>query len=156
MQGELFEFGIDSPDADERDRRTRLSKAGEFVAAAELTLQGFDVSVAGEKLAYDLVADLNGRLFKVQVKAASFNADRQSYRFCTNRCSHKAAGKSRPYTDDDVDLFAFVAIDIRAVAFFAVRDVVDSGIVDLTRASFQQPDVVEATLRRSVEKLRAA
>lgn len=156
MQGQLFEFGIDTPDADERDRRTRLSKAGEFLAAAELTTQGFDVSVAGEKLAYDLLADLNGRLFKVQVKAASFNADRQSYRFCTNRCSHKAAGKSRPYTSEDVDLFAFVAVDIRAVAFFAAADVVDGGIVDLTRASFQHAGIAETTLRRSVERVCAA
>jgi PD-(D/E)XK endonuclease len=156
LQAELFELGVDAPIEEERDRRTRLSKAGEFIAAAELTVNGFDVTLAAEKLSYDLLADLDGRIFKVQVKAASYNAERQGYRFCTNRCSHKAAGKSRPYTSDDVDLFAFVAVDIRAVVFFPVNEVVEAGIVDLSRRALQPAGISASSLQRSVSRLCAA
>jgi hypothetical protein len=150
MQHELFEFRIDSDDDDqERDDRTRLSKVGEFLAAAELTAQGFDVTVAGEKLPYDLIADRNGRLVKVQVKAASYSPE-WGYRFCTHRCSHKGAGRSRAYTAGDVDLFAFVAVDIRALVFMPAANVIDASYMELSRASFQQAGLAGQSLRQSL------
>ena len=48
----------------------RVAKAGEFLAAFELTARGFDVSIAAEGLPYDLVAQIADRLLRVQVKTA--------------------------------------------------------------------------------------
>lgn len=157
MQQVLFELEIihSTNDAD-RDERNRLSKTGEFLAAAELTALGFDVSLAAEKLAYDLLADRDGTILKVQVKTASYDAAQDRYLFCTTRCSHKGSGKSRPYGVSDVDVFAFVAVDRRAAAFFPSREVVSSTAFALSRVSFELRDLARASMDRTMASILAA
>jgi hypothetical protein len=158
MQNELFEWRVDTDtdlDLGDKDPRQRVSKVGEYLVAAELTDKGFDVTMAAEKLTYDLIADKSGRLLKVQVKTASYSPE-WGYRFCTHRCSHKGAGRSRSYPTDDVDVFAFVALDLRAVAFMPACQVIEGSNVELSRASFQQPGLAAASLERSLASLEVA
>lgn len=46
-----------------------IGRAGEYVAAADLLLKGFDCFHAAQGMPYDLVVDYESWLFKIQVKA---------------------------------------------------------------------------------------
>ena len=113
MQHELF--GCSSVIKAGQQDHFRVAKAGEYLAAFELTAHGADVSLAVESRPYDLLVEFEGQVIRVQVKTASSPCDEGRYGFDTKRGSHKANAKSRLYTDDEVDMFALVAFDIKRV-----------------------------------------
>lgn len=86
--------------------------AAEYLVCFDLALRGLHaVPNVFEHCAYDVVADANGRLLKIQVKGL-----RRMYRNCY-QFDMRADGRfgrtkeDRERTYDSVDLFAFVAID---------------------------------------------
>lgn len=68
---------------------------------------GYQVSLPyGENSRYDLVADINGHLLKVQVKT-SRTFDENSFIFtCRSTKSKKSGNTRRAYTKDEIDYFA--------------------------------------------------
>lgn len=70
-------------------------------AAAELLLRGFLLSWStSDKVGYDLVADLDGKLFKLQVKG-TFKAESGS----DNKYKFTIKTNSGPYASHQVDFF---------------------------------------------------
>lgn len=103
-----------------------IGKAAEHLVAADLILSGYRAFLSDQGLPYDVVVDLDGRLVRVQVKATRMQRsvpqrtlERPGYLF-----NHKRSGKngSRSYAGTEFDIFAFVALDIRCVAYMPFRD----------------------------------
>lgn len=96
-------------------------KAGEHLVCADLILHGYGAFLSDQGLPFDVVADINGRLMKIQVKttrkpmAVPQRAVRtDKYLFHVRRCGK---GGRMSYQDGDIDLFALVAIDTKAIAY---------------------------------------
>jgi hypothetical protein len=96
-------------------------KAAEHLVVADLILQGYTAFLSDQGLPFDVVVEFAGRLLRIQVKATRCQRsvpqrvlERPGYLF-----SHKRAGKAgaRAYRGDEFDLYAFVALDIRCVAY---------------------------------------
>ena len=105
-----------------------VGTAAEHLVCADLILSGYKTSMASAGLAYDVIMDHNGRLFRVQVKASvcersqsrggkDGTACRMQYIFGV-RCNGKFNRKR--LSDDDCDIVAMVALDIRKIAYFPV------------------------------------
>lgn len=100
-------------------------KAGEHLVCADLILHGFGAFLSDQGLPFDVVADINGKLLKVQVKttrkpmAVPQRAVRtEKYLFHVRRCGK---GGRMSYQDGDIDLFALVALDSKSIAYLPPR-----------------------------------
>lgn len=92
---------------------THIGDVGELEALASFVRAGFDVSKPlTSNTKYDLIADCDGKLFKVQVKtiATADYADRMTFSIHTTADNH---GKSRAYTTDEIDLIFLHCINPR-------------------------------------------
>lgn len=96
----------------------QAGKAGEFLVCADLIVQGFNAFTAGEGLPYDVVAQVPGRLVKIQVKSLRGPTLREPepplYIAIAMQCGK--GGKSK-YKADDVDVFAIVALDVKSIGY---------------------------------------
>lgn len=96
-------------------------KAGEYLVCADLILKGHIAFPSEQGLPYDVVADIDNRLYKIQVKTTrGFRLVPQrrihtpAYLFHINRCGN---GGTRNYLSGDVDMFAMVALDSKAIGY---------------------------------------
>lgn len=102
-----------------------LGLAAEYLVCADLILQGYKAMMAAPGLPYDVVVGFDTRLLRVQVKAtqqAGFMSKKdigKKYRFGVRR------GKSVRRVDiTETDWFAFVALDIRRVAYLPITEMI--------------------------------
>ena len=103
-----------------------IGVAGEHLVCFDLIAKGFTAFMTEQGLPYDLIADINGKLTKIQVKTTrthSATAQRKnhypSYTFNIRKCGK--GGRSF-YSSDDVDLFALVCADTRQIGYVAMSD----------------------------------
>lgn len=102
-----------------------IGKAAEHLVCADLILEGHRCFLSDQGLPYDLLVDAAGRIVRVQVKATCFarnvNAsgrnERIAYSWSVRRRGRDKRGA--PLSADHCDVVALVALDIRAVAYFA-------------------------------------
>jgi hypothetical protein len=90
------------------DRRRDAHIKGElaemrFDVAA--TSRGLVVSKPIHNHDYDRIIDCDGRLFRVQIKLASLRT-KNAWAANANHGYHRGKGKHRPYTPDEIDIFA--------------------------------------------------
>lgn len=95
--------------------------AAEHLVCADLLLQGFTAFLTDQVCAYDIAADVAGRLIRIQVKST------RTPRAIPQRVGHypaymwhvRRAGKggARIYGDSDFDILALVALDTRQIAY---------------------------------------
>ena len=102
-----------------------LGKAAEHLVVADLILSGYRAYLTEQGLPYDVVIDFEGNLYRVQVKASR----------CAKRIPQRAtvakgylynvrrAGKGgrRQYADNEFDIVALVAMDLRIVAYLPFK-----------------------------------
>ena len=100
--------------------------AGEHLACADLIMQGHNAFLSDQGLPYDVVADIGGKLLRVQVKTTrgprkvpQRTNHTPAYVFHVKKCGKKGQGE---YTDNDVDLFALVALDTKTVGYLTRED----------------------------------
>lgn len=101
-----------------------LGKAAEHLVCADLILSGHRAYLSDQGLPYDVVVDFGGKLLRVQVKSttkpknvnASGRAERVAYSFHVRR---RGNGGRKRLSDEECDVVALVALDIKAVAYFA-------------------------------------
>jgi hypothetical protein len=95
--------------------------AGEHIVCADLLLSGFIAFRTDQTCAYDVAVDLGGHLIRVQVKSTRVPAviPQRESRIHAYRWHVRRAGKGgrRKYGEKEFDLYALVALDIRAVAY---------------------------------------
>lgn len=93
------------------------------MAAFDLLSRGFDCFPAAQGMPYDLVADINGSLLRIQVKTTRKpqkmpnRENMVGYGFHVRKCGKM--GRSA-YTKNDVDMFALVALDVMEVGYVSV------------------------------------
>jgi hypothetical protein len=95
--------------------------AAEHLVCADLLLDGWRAFLADQNCAYDVAVEMGGRLIRVQVKAT------RQQRAIPQRAGHipaymwhvRRAGKGgrRVYAQDEFDLLALVALDIKRIAY---------------------------------------
>jgi len=105
----------------------QLGKAGEYLVCADLILQGYIAYLSEQGLHYDVVVDLGGKLIRIQVKTtATYKAVPQrkkytpAYLFNARRCGK---GGRQSYTDNDIDIMAFVALEERIIGYLLIESV---------------------------------
>ena len=111
-------------------KELNIGRAGEYIALADILLQGYQSFDSAQGVNYDLVLDLNGRLIKVQVKSTSKKKqwDPKIYSQKLNPTYHfhiRRAGKGskRVYGKDEFDLYALVMLDIKHVSYILNKDI---------------------------------
>ena len=104
-------------------KELNIGRAGQFLTVADLLMRNVQAYLTDEGVNYDVVADVDGRLIRLQVKTTQkMRVLRQSanpiYFFNIRR-----AGKNgkREYEIGEFDGFALVALDIREV-FYLIFD----------------------------------
>ncbi len=107
----------------------RYALAAEYLVAAELCLMGYGTAMSSEGSKYDLIADAEQGLRRVQVKCNmrarvihGGSHARQGYILSTSNAGGKAkrnrdAPVEERYLGRDCDLFAFVAMDVQRSLF---------------------------------------
>src|SRR3990167_1308328 len=97
-------------------------KAAEYLVAANRILQDVPATIIHGAWPYDLLAVVNGNLIRIQVKstdrAKSWTRAKNVYRFGLRSGNHG----DRRISAEFVDVIAFVALDIRKVAYFHIGE----------------------------------
>jgi hypothetical protein len=111
------------------NRAIEIGTAAEMIVCADLILAGHRAFMTGAGLSYDLVLDVGGQLLRVGVKSTLWPRSRPAregsricYQFMASRAKRDKHGNTlaRRYSGADLDMMAFVALDIRRVAYVPV------------------------------------
>lgn len=100
---------------------TQIGMVSEMMVMKSFFMAGHSAFVATPHLPYDLVADVDGLLIKVQVKCVTgptkrmISSANRPYLF--NLLRKTQNGRRFRYKPTDFDIFAFVALDIEQIAF---------------------------------------
>jgi len=104
----------------------QIGKAGEYLVCADLLLKGFNVSPAGETLPYDLLLDTGQKILKVQVKTTETYRTTNQWRGVNGayvfNIKRKGANSEKRYGDNEVDIFAVVALDTMQIGYIKNTD----------------------------------
>ncbi len=135
----MFDGGLVEADIgadDERISSSQTGTAGQHLATFDLIMFGANISIAAEGLVYDLIVDVNGKLFRTQVKTSS-NFWHNSYHFNTRRCvGYSRNGTKVAYSKKDIDAFALVCLPKKTVLFFPVERFIDAPTVAIRATQF--------------------
>jgi len=114
-----------------RKRAIEIGTAGEYLVCADLLLQGFRAFPSSAGFPYNVVVDVSGRLVRISVVSKlragprpAREASRICYQFNVVRSRRLSSGKTDawPYTPDDTDVVALVALDLKVIAYVPVSD----------------------------------
>jgi len=101
--------------------------AGEHLVCADLIIKGYNAYLSDQGLPYDVVADIKGQLYKIQVKTTSkYRAVPQrkkytpAYLFWIKRCGK---GGKKVYKEKDYDFMALVALDKKIIGYLPFDNV---------------------------------
>lgn len=105
-----------------------IGKAAEHLVCADLLLSGRQAFLSDQGLPYDVLVDHQKRLFRIQVKASlsprnincSGKTARLGYSFSARRNGKRGVTR---LSDEQCDIIAFVAIDIKVIAYLPIFDV---------------------------------
>lgn len=104
----------------------QIGKAGEYLVCADLIMKGFVAFPSEQGLPYDVLLDNGKKLIRIQVKTCEKprvvqQRKKESFAYQYNIKRH-GKNNSVIYGDDEVDLFALVALDIRSVGYVSGKD----------------------------------
>lgn len=101
----------------------QIGKAGEYLVCADLIISGFIAFPSEQGLPFDVVAEANGELIRIQVKTTKGTRtliryegreNRYGYLFNINR---KGKHGQKKYGTGEVDMFALVSLDSRQIGY---------------------------------------
>lgn len=104
----------------------QIGKAGEYLVCADLILKGHVAFLSEQGLPFDVVLNIDGRLYKIQVKTtreAKHIPQRKSdipayiFHIGINGCGKKGKKRRSKYDSKQVDFFALVALDSKRIAY---------------------------------------
>lgn len=102
-----------------------VGTAAEHLVCADLLLHGYKAFLSDQNCAYDVVVDYAGRLVRVQVKATRTqrNVPQRESQIPAYMWNVRRAGKGgkRVYRDNEFDVLALVALDIRRIAYLPAK-----------------------------------
>jgi hypothetical protein len=98
----------------------QTGKAGEHLVCFDLITQGYNAFLADQGLPFDVVVENNGSLLRIQVKTTQsvhdYGMSKNVYRFGTR----KGKGSRTRTNAACVDYYAFVAMDIKTIAYLPI------------------------------------
>ena len=104
----------------------QIGKAGEYLVCADLIFKGFIAFPSEQGLPYDVVADCNGKLIRIQVKTTRESRkisqrenDTPACLFHVRRCGK---GGRQSYSERDIDVFALVDLETKDIGYVFVSD----------------------------------
>lgn len=104
-----------------------IGKAGEHLVCADLIMRGYNAYLSDQGLPYDVVADIKGKLYKIQVKTTSKyrsipqrKTHTPAYLFWIKRCGK---GGKKVYKEKDYDFMALVALDKKIIGYLPFDNV---------------------------------
>ena len=105
----------------------QIGVAGEHLVCADLIIRGHNAYLSDQGLPYDVVADIGGKLYKIQVKTTS------KYRAVPQRKNHtpaylfwikrKGKGGNKVYSEKDYDFMALVALDKKIIGYVQFNNI---------------------------------
>ena len=105
----------------------QAGKVGEYLVCADLILKGYVAFPSEQGLHYDVVLSVGNKLYKVQVKATRKpipvpQRKNRTEKYCINirRCGK---GGRKSYGENDVDIFALVALDTKTIGYIKANEV---------------------------------
>lgn len=109
-----------------KSNELQIGKAGEYLVCADLIIKGFVAYPSEQGLPYDVVLDTGNKLLRIQVKTTSkpLHMKQRANEYPAYLFSIKRAGKTGKtrYTENDIDLFAMVALDTKEIAYVWNKD----------------------------------
>jgi len=100
----------------------QVGKAGQHLVCCELLKQGYAAFLADESMPFDVIVYTPQKLIKIQVKTStktnSTTKSQNLYRYHIRR----GKGNIRVYTEHEVDIAAFVALDINQIAYIHFKN----------------------------------
>lgn len=102
--------------------------AGEHLVCADLILKGHRAVMAGQGFPYDVLAEIKGRVYKIQVKTTA-KPKPVSQRmtlipaYVLNVGRNGKNGRRAMYDINDVDIFAIVALDTKRIAYLSPKSI---------------------------------
>lgn len=115
------------------DSANTCGRAGEHLVCADILARGFECFIAEGRLPYDVVADINGRMIRIQVKTTS------GAKPCPQRANHTPVymwnarkfgkGRRHGYKPSDADLVAYVALDRGLIAYKTSERIAQSTVM---------------------------
>lgn len=96
--------------------------AGEYLVCADLIMQGYGAFPSDQGLPFDVVADVCGKLIKIQVKSArvprtTSQRGRQPKVFIFGCMSVRGKSGKKVYLKEHVDVFALVGLSEKGIAY---------------------------------------
>lgn len=112
-------------------KELNIGRAGEYIVLADLLMNGVQAYDTAQGVSYDIVADINNKLIRIQVKTT------QKMRVIKDKSNPiyffhiKRAGKggNHFYKKIDFDCFALVALDRKEVFYLPFDDKVKSNSI---------------------------
>lgn len=101
-----------------------IGKAAEHLVCTDLILSGHKAFLSDQGMSYDVVLDHGGRLIRIQVKSTLNAKIHPSIKTPFYMFHVRRAGKGgkRVLSNNEFDLLALVALDIRTVAYIPIND----------------------------------
>src|SRR5574344_952368 len=104
----------------------QIGKAGEYFTCGDLITKGFVAYPSEQGLPYDIVLDTGMKMLKVQVKTCEYpriipQRNIESFVYIFNIKRHGRNNIKR-YTNDEVDIFALVALDTKQIGYIQNTD----------------------------------
>jgi|GEM_PF-2548714 len=120
-----------------------IGRAGEHIVCAALAEMGAVVHLVPSP-GYDLIADADGELVRIQVKTSGAATDSGRYSFSVlkefGRHRRDAKRVKRPLDRRDCDVVALVALDKRRAIFLPVEKC-ENKYIPVSQREFETPDV---------------
>jgi hypothetical protein len=139
---------------DHRSRDIETGKAAEHLVCCDLLLKGYNAFLSDQGLPYDIIVDLGSRILRVQVKGTRQPKNpmpghrlSDGYFFNVRRAGKRG---TRIYGDNEFDMYALVALDIHAIAYYAKDD------LDIQCVSLRVPGIQYHHDSRAVRRFEHA
>jgi hypothetical protein len=121
-------------------KELQIGKAAEHLVCADLILQGHSAFLADQGLSYDVVLDTGIKLWRVQVKGCMapsivkvYGNSEGEYRYGRNNTyrfgTRRSKGNTRATDADLADIYAFVALDIKKIAYLPTSMITTGTVV---------------------------
>lgn len=105
----------------------QIGKAGEYFVCADLISNGYIAFPSEQGLPYDVILDIDSKLYKVQVKTTQFartvpqrKSPIPAYIFNIKRCGK---GNKRIAKPNDVDIYALVSLEDKIIGYLPNKNV---------------------------------
>lgn len=106
-------------------KELQIGKSGEHLVCSDLIAKGYNAFLSDQGLHFDIIIEHNGILKTMQVKTTtklfSYKKSQNIYRFGM-RTGH--GGKGHGIRKAECDYYAFVALDIRTIAYLSKNEMI--------------------------------